>query len=234
MHLEKFQINKIEDAIFKSSIPYEDVKVELVDHLATMVELKMEDHPESSFEQALSIASIHAQESILRIRDSIRMSTLHQMIKSTYDFSNLMNLGILFFWSSMTYIVFLDLGHRNAPIIPSFLILSFCTLVCLFFRIRRVRPRHNYKLEIMKRYAWVPLICSAGFGLMVCCICIFILNKIGYSSFINYALYIPVALAYGVFMKSIMDVLYFNVHTLKEGIEINDIFRSGDLIKEWG
>lgn len=224
MHLEKLQVNRIEEAIFKSNIPYEDVKIELVDHLATVIEYKMEDNPRMTFEQAYEIASVNVKDSIFNIRDAIRKSTLNKLIKSIFDTSSLLNLGIILLGASLAFMIFVAEGYDGDGVIMTFILSTICTLMALFIRLWRIKPKHNYRLKVMRQFAWVPMVFAAGVGLFVCIICMAILSRLPYWTLIENICFIPMSLAYGVLLKTALDTIIFNVHHLKEGIEINDMF----------
>lgn len=225
MYLEKVNVSRIEEAIFKSNIPYEDVKIELVDHIASVIEYKMNDNPRMTFEQAYEISSVNVKDSIFNIRDSIRKSTLNQMIRSIFDFSNLYNVGIILLGASITFLILASGGYSGYDgLIFTFVIFTMMTLMVLWVRIFRIKPKHNYRLQVMKKFAWVPMAFSSGVGLFVCIICVAFLDMFQYWRLLENICFIPMSLAYGILLKTVMDTLVFNVHRLKEGIEINDMF----------
>lgn len=219
MVLKGAALSKIEDAIFRTGIPYDDVKVELVDHIASVVEYKMEENPELSFGDALSIASIGAKDTILSIRASIRKNTIQKMIEDTYNFSNMKDFSLILFFASIAFMIFMANGQDGDAVILSYLAIPFITLVILWMRLWRVKPKFNYRLTIRKRYAWLPILFIAGLGLFVSTLCL----SFYHSWFENLKFFI-MSVSYGFLMKTVIDTLIFNIHDLKESIEVNDIF----------
>lgn len=221
MQLKRSQLSVLEDAIHKTGIPYEDVKIELVDHLATVIEHKIEYNPKLSFEEALSNASISVKESIIAIRHSIRMNTIQSMIKNVWSFSSLKDISLIVFFGSIALMIFLQEGIDYEAIMISYMMIPFLTLCLLTFRIWRIRPGHNFRLHVLKKYAWLPIIFAAGAGLLISTITVEIMDSIWY--FKN-ALYIIPSITYGFLMKTVADTLIFNIHDLRDHIEVHEMF----------
>lgn len=225
MELQRSDISTIENIIHKSGIPYEGIKIELVDHLASEVERKMAADPKLHFEEALSRVGYNMKETIIHIKQAMMKKTIKDLVKNSFDFSNWMTLSLIVFYATVAFIFLMSLGVRWAPIGESYVFLSLIAFVIMKFQLRRTDTGNNYKLSVQKDYAWIPLLAVAS----VCfTTAIFFQLSIRTANFhwnvLQHMLTIPIALSYGFFIKAILDVTVFNVRRLKENIELDDLF----------
>lgn len=224
MQLKRSELSRIEDVIFKTGIPHEDVKIELIDHLATVVEYKLDENPDLTFENALSMASINVKESILSIRMAIRKNTIQNLIMSVYKFSTLKDISLIVFFTSIAFMIFVSNGKDSDAILLSYLAIPVITIVFLWLRLRKIKPQLNYRLLILKRYAWLPILFMAGSGLLISVLSLILMNVFCYFSYFDNLLLFIISLSYGYLMKTVIDTLIFNIHDIKERIEVDEMF----------
>ena len=120
MQLVNTDIKSIEHVILHSDIPYEDVKVELIDHLATEVEIRMEQNPGLSFSDALRLSASNLKDSILGIRRSIQQETLKKLVIQSFDLTNWLTWASILFFGAISYRLFSLYGFY-APLGREFL-----------------------------------------------------------------------------------------------------------------
>jgi len=226
MQLDKSEISIIETSIHKSNIPYEDVKVELVDHMATIAEMKIEENINLSFDQAFAIASIPIKESILNIRDTIRKNTIKEMLKSSIEI-NIISIGIVMFFSSIVFAIIAHTGMWNLTVARTFLPVTALALIVLFVRTSKLETGSNYRLKIMKDYAYIPFMVYGGFAFILALIFHRIyIHNLFHNTLFQYFGILPICLCTGIYLKVLLDISLFNVKKLKEAIEVHEIFQT--------
>ena len=86
--------------------------------------------------------------------------------------------------------------------------------------------------HVLKNYAWVPLFLSAGMCFVISYFFLTIMIRLNLWFVLERILLIPVALSFGVFMKTVLDLVIFNVQKLKEHVEVDQITMSVASLKE--
>ncbi len=225
MELQQSELNTIENIIEKTGIPYEGVKVELIDHLASAVELKMADNPKLTFEEALSKVGYNMKETLIHIKAAITKKTIKVLINNSLDFSNWMSISVIIFFTSAAYVMLFRLGVYGAPVGLSFILMTLIAMFIMNRRLKRIDVGYNYKLVIKKDYAWVPLIAVGSLCFATAAFFQVINNTHFFHNNIMKSLIIlPIAFSFGLFIKVILDVTVFNVRQLREHIEIDNLF----------
>lgn len=222
MELQKTEIGTIENIIQKTGIPYQGIKIELVDHLASEVERKMEANSRLSFEEALSRVSYNMKETILHLKRAMTKKAVKELITESIDLTNWMTISVVGFFSSMAFGMVQNLNSWT-PITESYMIMTILAFIIMKWRIRRIDSSNNYKVRLQKRYAWIPLLAIGSVCLAVSLLFKTIMVNTGFQM-INKMFAIPVALSYGFFVKAMLDVVIFNVSKLKEEVELDEIF----------
>jgi len=216
MELEKSQILTLEGLILQSEIPYEDVKIELIDHLATEIEIRMESNPDLTLGDAIRLASPGVKKSIVAIKKDIEKEVITSSLISAFKLNSIRSIAVYMFMSVVAYSFFQGMGPYGAPIGSSIIGL---TLIGFLIGMRRTSSIHTPRslyLSIRKTYFWIPLIISASLCYAMSMTFIIIIETFNYWNYINNILLIPVGLAYGLLLKVILDVTVFNVWDMEE------------------
>ena len=89
MELAKPEIQSLEQIILHAEIAYEDVKIELIDRLATDIEIKMESNTGLSFSDALRLSATDIKEDIIGIQKDIEKREIRKSIVEAFGFRNI-------------------------------------------------------------------------------------------------------------------------------------------------
>jgi len=222
MELATSNIQTLEQLILQSDIPYEDVKIELIDHLATEIEIRMEASPSLTFGEAIRLSSRGLTTNIHAIRKDIEESVIKSMIRNTLDFSNPRSLVLVAFFSVLAYGFFSTLGAVGAPIIISLLFLSTIAIVLGRIRLGRARNYDTIAVKIRRTYFWIPVILAATICGIVSTVFREIIWQTNFWSYIDAILLIPIALSYGLLLKTMWDTIFYNVHQLNAEIKLDE------------
>ncbi len=221
MELAKTEIQSLEQIILHSEIPYEDVKIELLDRLATSIEVRMEGNPELSFSDALRLSSTEIKEDIIGIQKDIEHREIKKSIVEAFGFRNLKSSVIFMFFAIATYGCFLAMGTIGAPIVSS--IIAFTTIGIIVSKIRAstISSVNSLNLKYRKQNYWIPLLLVAAFSLAVSTITIEIINTFCFWSYINNLILVSVAIAYGFLFKVIIHISVFWIDDTRNRTEID-------------
>jgi len=103
MELSKPEIQSLKQIILHSEIPYEDVKIELLDRLATDIEIRMESNTDLSFSDALRLSATDVKEEIISIQKDIERRENRQSIVDSFGFRNIRSTVLFMFFTIATY-----------------------------------------------------------------------------------------------------------------------------------
>ena len=158
MEISKEQLTQIDNYLMKCKVKYEDVKKELVDHFASVLEVKLQENPKLDFHQELeNIYKNFGENGFKDLLDEKKKSITKQFYKSTFtelkQFLSIPKIVITVFFS----LVLWKLMAQSSDKVAFFSILSF-VLIFLGFRllflinIRNSTKRHFLTLEITAHF----------------------------------------------------------------------------------
>ena len=231
MQLEKTEIHSVEHIILQSDIPYEDVKIELIDHLATEIEFRISQNPDLSFADALRLASKNLKATIIEIRIGIKEHLIAKMIRKSLFSFQWYAIALILFFSTITYNLFVYLGPY-APLGKSIFGLAIIATVLGQLRMARIDTDLNYAYQVIKRYSWVPLFLSAGICYAVSFFFLSVIQRTHFGIFMDRMLLIPVAISFGFFLKVIIDTVVFNASAINDMIKLDRAFKAGDQLEK--
>ena len=224
MELSKSHIHSLEKLILHSEIPYEDVKIELIDHLATDIEIRMETNPDLSFGDAIRISSTDIKDSIISIQKDIEQSQIRRSLVESFGFRNTKSSVIFMFFALMAYGMFLALGTPGAPIVPSILGLTMIGLIIGALRLRGISRISSLQTKYRKQNYWIPMLLAACLTLLVSITFMLIIIHNNFWYYINDLLTIPIALSYGFLLKVIIHGCTSYIGDIKTRADIDQQF----------
>ncbi len=224
MELSKPEIHSLEQIILHSEIPYEDVKIELLDRLATEIEIRMESNPDLSFSDALRLSATDVKEEIISIQKDIERRENRQSIVDSFGFRNIKSTVLFMFFTIATYGCFHSLGTWGAPIASSIVTFTIISIVIAAIRLRFISSPDSLQLKYRMQNFWIPLLLAALITMMTSFIFIEIINQGHFWTYINKLLVIPVSLAYGFFFKVIIHVPTSGINDIRTRVELDKKF----------
>ena len=226
MQLEKTEIQSVEHIILQSEIPYEDVKIELIDHLASEIEFRISQNPDLSFADALRLSSRNLKKTILEIRSSIREHLIAKMIRTSLFPFQWYAFALILFFGAITYNFFIFWGPY-APLGKAIFGIAVIGTLLSQWRMSRIDMSNNYAYQITKTYSWVPLFISAGICYVIAFLFLSIITRTYFGILIDRILLIPVAVSFGFFLKVVIDTVVFNPGRISEMIKLDKAFDAG-------
>ena len=162
MKLTKDQIQLINESLISNDVIYEDVKLELIDHIATEIELEQE---ESTFEEAFT-KSLKKWELLLKQTKSVGWGIVGPKIivdRYVVAASNIFKSSLfstLFFSILMTTITMMYPQEYAYTILKSFLtsvyILSCTTILTIMFFVWKFKSKTVYGYFFLKSSSLLP------------------------------------------------------------------------------
>lgn len=173
MELEKEQLKQIDSYLNTCHISFEDVKKELIDHFASILEVKLQENPTLNFQEELQQIHKNFGENWFKtLLDEKKKSITRQFYKSTFtelkQFFRIPKIVITVFFSLVLWQIIEQLSDKAT----FFNILSF-VLVFLGFRllflinIRNSTKRHFLTLEITEHFFNSFYVCVMIFNFLV-------------------------------------------------------------------
>jgi len=224
MELSKSNIHSLDQLILHSEIPYEDVKIELLDHLATDIELRMDTNPDLSFADALRLSSTDIKENIIGIQKEIEHREIRKSVSETFGLTNVKSSIIFLLFSVLAYSSFQSLGIWGAPISSSIIGLTAIGLLICAFRMRSIPNTTSLELKYRTQNFWIPLFLAAVIAFVISSLFIGIIKANSFWHYIDELLLIPIALSYGFLLKVIVHISTFWIDDIKMRVDIDRKF----------
>jgi len=215
MELAKTEIHSLEQIILHSEIPYEDVKIELLDRLATDIEIRMESNTGLSFSDALRLSAIDIKEDIIGIQKDIEHRVIKKSISESFSFRNVKSTVVFMLFAVFAYACFRNMGTIGAPIATSILTLCFISIIVCKVRLDRIPDTNSLELKYRKNNFWVPLLLAAFIALSISLFFIDIINRTSFWGYIDDVLMIPICFAYGFLFKVIIHISVFWIDNIR-------------------
>ena len=215
MELNKNEIASLKNFILDSKIPYEDVKIELLDRMATDIEVRMEHNPNLSFTNAIRLSAAGIKEDIIGIQKDIEQRVIKNSIAEAFGFRNIKSTVVFMVWTILTYACFRNLGTIGAPIATSILTLIFISMVVCRIRLHRIPYNDSLELKYRKKNFWVPLLLAAFIACSISLFFVDIINGTSFWGYIDDILMIPICVAYGFLLKVITHISVFWIDDIR-------------------
>ena len=226
MELSKPEIQSLEQIILHSEIPYEDVKIELIDRLATDIEIRMESNTGLSFSDALRLSATDIKEDIIGIQKDIEKREIRKSIVEAFGFRNIKSTVIIIFFTLFAYGCLTDLYISEIPvlILNSVAMFTLISIVICSVRLRLISKTDSLQLKSRKKNFWIPLLIAALLTVVTSGIFIYIIEWGHFWTFIDNLLLIPVGLAYGFFIKVAIHITTSWISDIHTRVELDKKF----------
>lgn len=173
MEISKEQLTQIDNYLTTCKVKYEDVKKELLDHFASILEVKLKENPTLNFQEELQqVHKNFGENGFKTLLDEKKKSITRQFYKSTFtvlkQFFSIPKIVITVFFSLVLRQIMEQLSDKaNFFNILSFVLIFIGFRLLFLINIRNSTKRHFLTLEITEHFFNSFYVCVMIFNFLV-------------------------------------------------------------------
>lgn len=221
MELKNTQLQKIDKYIEHLGIHEQDVKLELGDHIASILENEMFDDDEQS---KMAFINYEIRSLVQETKEHINSKSIHSLNKIFRQNLFTPHVFVVLFVACICY-RFMQIGfHGHGDFLVSiyFCVTPLALLIFQGFKSISLRSS-NYRTKCMIKNAWMPLGISAGLGFMIVLSSMIIYDKYfgGFSAQIIGS--VLCSLSFGLYAKTLFDTFATIPNMIRDEIELDNL-----------